>query len=529
MAVTADRAEHGPDGVDGGHDPEVAVPARRHLRLRVARADRQGRAAGDARPRGDGGERAAHPARPPAAVARRLRRRPLPAQHAGRDADRRAAGRAALASLEATAQVGEEPWRIPIGMRESDLGVAELVLYESEHAIVAGPARSGQEPDAVDDRRGARGHRRARRRDRRAAARRCTTARRSTASRAPAATRPRCSPCCARSTGPVVVLIDDADGIDDVDGAVAGLLGAAGRTCTSSPPPAPTRCARSTATGPRRSASRRSACCCGPNIDYDGDLVGANLPRRAPVQMSVGRGYLAHNGELEIVQVASRRLSTAAKSGTRPDCAPRSALVVFRTTARRGRVRRGAARFAPRRRRSQRSQSVFASAGRVRAVAAVCPRRTRGRGRRAAVVAGAAVQRRMPAATRCRQPASAGAAAAFERARGRDGALAHRFDQVVAEREPRRGGARQDVPGAGGVDDVGRRRLEDLAAVEMDAAGARWSPRRRGRRARGRPPPRRRDRSCRAALACRPGTTGVTSRACGADAPAARARAPRRS
>ena len=28
------------------------------------------------------------------------------------------------------------------------------------------------------------------------------------------------------------------------------------------------------------------------------------LPRRAPVQMVTGRGYLAHNGELEIVQVA---------------------------------------------------------------------------------------------------------------------------------------------------------------------------------------------------------------------------------
>jgi DNA segregation ATPase FtsK/SpoIIIE, S-DNA-T family len=41
-----------------------------------------------------------------------------------------------------------------------------------------------------------------------------------------------------------------------------------------------------------------------PNIDYDGELVGANLPRRAPVQMIPGRGYLAHNGELDIVQVA---------------------------------------------------------------------------------------------------------------------------------------------------------------------------------------------------------------------------------
>jgi S-DNA-T family DNA segregation ATPase FtsK/SpoIIIE len=47
-----------------------------------------------------------------------------------------------------------------------------------------------------------------------------------------------------------------------------------------------------------------------PDIDLDGDLVGVTLPRRAPVQMVTGRGYLAHNGELEIVQVALPRLAS---------------------------------------------------------------------------------------------------------------------------------------------------------------------------------------------------------------------------
>ena len=42
-----------------------------------------------------------------------------------------------------------------------------------------------------------------------------------------------------------------------------------------------------------------------PNIDYDGELVGATLPRRAPVQMTVGRGYLAHSGGAEFVQFAA--------------------------------------------------------------------------------------------------------------------------------------------------------------------------------------------------------------------------------
>ncbi|MCW2607286.1 MAG: putative FtsK/SpoIIIE family protein, partial [Frankiales bacterium] len=40
-------------------------------------------------------------------------------------------------------QVAEEPWRVPVGVRESDLGPAVLTLYEGEHALVAGPARCG--------------------------------------------------------------------------------------------------------------------------------------------------------------------------------------------------------------------------------------------------------------------------------------------------------------------------------------------------------------------------------------------------
>jgi S-DNA-T family DNA segregation ATPase FtsK/SpoIIIE len=104
--------------------------------------------------------------------------------------------------------------------------------------------------------------------------------------------------------GPLVVLIDDADGIDDVDGAVAGLLGA-GRGDLHVVAAARADSLRSLY-GHWTQEIRKSkvGVLLRPSIDYDGDLVGANLPRRAPVQMTVGRGYLAHNGELEIVQVA---------------------------------------------------------------------------------------------------------------------------------------------------------------------------------------------------------------------------------
>ena len=85
--------------------------------------------------------------------------------------------------------------------------------------------------------------------------------------------------------------IDDAEAFDDVDGAIAGLL-APGPTCTSSPPAAPTRCARSTATGRRQVRRSKTGVLLRPDIDLDGDLLGVTLPRRAPVQMVVGRGYL---------------------------------------------------------------------------------------------------------------------------------------------------------------------------------------------------------------------------------------------
>jgi S-DNA-T family DNA segregation ATPase FtsK/SpoIIIE len=42
-----------------------------------------------------------------------------------------------------------------------------------------------------------------------------------------------------------------------------------------------------------------------PNIDMDGELAGVTLPRRSPVPFVVGRGYLAQNGEMEIVQLAT--------------------------------------------------------------------------------------------------------------------------------------------------------------------------------------------------------------------------------
>ena len=105
-------------------------------------------------------------------------------------------------------------------------------------------------------------------------------------------------------SGPIVLLVDDAEGIDDADGAIGGLL-SAGRPDLHVVAAARADSLRTLYSHWTKEIQRsKVGLLLRPNIDYDGDLVGATLPRRAPVQMVTGRGYLAHNGELEIVQVA---------------------------------------------------------------------------------------------------------------------------------------------------------------------------------------------------------------------------------
>jgi S-DNA-T family DNA segregation ATPase FtsK/SpoIIIE len=205
-------------------------------------------------------------------------------------------------ALDAAAHLGEEPWRIPIGVRESDLEVAELVLYEGEHAIVAGPARSGKSLTlwTLAERLAGAGLTIA-----------AVAGRRSPLPECPAldqvAAAGEAGAMLAQlrvHSGPIVLLVDDAEGIDDADGAIAGLLGA-GRTDLHVVAAARADSLRTLYSHWTQEIRRsKVGLLLRPNIDYDGELVGANLPRRAPVQMIPGRGYLAHNGELEIVQVA---------------------------------------------------------------------------------------------------------------------------------------------------------------------------------------------------------------------------------
>ncbi|HEV7805728.1 MAG TPA: FtsK/SpoIIIE domain-containing protein [Solirubrobacteraceae bacterium] len=221
--------------------------------------------------------------------------------------------RVEFASLGAASDLSSEPWRIPLGIRESDLGVAELALYEGEHALVAGPARSGKSTTLLTIAQSLRagagpdvhlagtGGRRSLLRDCPLLDRFAAAGGEATAMLAQLRT----------LTGPVVVLIDDAEDVEDADGAIAGLLSSAG------PELHVIAAGRSDVLRTKYShwtkavAQAKTGVLLRPNVDNDRDLLGTALPRRAPVRMVDGRGYAVQNGEAALVQVGLAALSTS--------------------------------------------------------------------------------------------------------------------------------------------------------------------------------------------------------------------------
>lgn len=214
-----------------------------------------------------------------------------------------------LASLGVRGRTGsgEDAWWLPLGLGDRALEPVGLQLYEHEHALVAGPARSGRSTAL------------------------CTLAEALAGADQPPAMlafAPRRSPLrdapgldgVATSSAelrklladlaldaddrPLALLIDDADLIDDKDGVLGGLL-AKGR-------PDLHIIAAGRADALRRlyghwtQKVRESRCCLllVPNIDLDGELAGVTLPRLERLAPLPGRGYLAVNGTLEGVQVA---------------------------------------------------------------------------------------------------------------------------------------------------------------------------------------------------------------------------------
>jgi S-DNA-T family DNA segregation ATPase FtsK/SpoIIIE len=209
-----------------------------------------------------------------------------------------------LTALGASARAGFDPWEIPVGLDDATLGCAWLRLYEHEHALITGPQRSGRSTAL------------------------CSIAHLVTLAEAPpgiVAYAPRRSPlrdlapgpalavataydaleeALSGCSGPTLLLVDDADTVEDETGVLARWLSAAG--------PGSHLVAAGRADALRRlyghwtQPARDSRCgvLLAPDHDLDGDILGAVLPRHDRMAPLPGRGYLVVDGVAAGVQLA---------------------------------------------------------------------------------------------------------------------------------------------------------------------------------------------------------------------------------
>ncbi|HEY1282267.1 MAG TPA: FtsK/SpoIIIE domain-containing protein, partial [Acidimicrobiales bacterium] len=196
------------------------------------------------------------------------------------------------ASLPVPSTAGH-PWSLPIALADADLQPAPLVLHGGDHVLVAGRARTGRSS---------------------ALAVIAGTIRRAMPDAVIGAVAFRPSPLCdvadivATDAGALgqlaaasIVLVDDAELVTD-DGTLAAVLARVDRHLVAAVHPDVLR----SSFGHWAHAVRRSrlGVVLQPDVDVDGDLLGAVLPRRQVVPTRPGCGYLVVDGRAELVQLA---------------------------------------------------------------------------------------------------------------------------------------------------------------------------------------------------------------------------------
>jgi S-DNA-T family DNA segregation ATPase FtsK/SpoIIIE len=224
-----------------------------------------------------------------------------------------------LAQLPVGSVPPKRPWRLTIGIDEDDQP-AELVLHEGDHVLVAGPGRSGR-TTALATVAGAvrRAHPTATvvalagRRSWLGGLRGVLTVADVTSAVdavACALAPPPGTPRLASPDGagpddlpqPTFLLVDDADTVDDVGGALEALLAIGGVHVVAA---ARAEVARGLYQHWLRPVRRsRLGVLLRPNADLDGELLGAVLPRRSAAPWVDGRGYLVVDGTPTLVQLA---------------------------------------------------------------------------------------------------------------------------------------------------------------------------------------------------------------------------------
>ena len=213
-----------------------------------------------------------------------------------------------LADLGASAELGARPWRVPMALSEATRAPVGLVAYQGEHGLVAGPARSGKSTALLTVASSCR------------AGDPTITVVAVAGPRsplpgdelvdyvvAPSEVGQRLGPLVDRAAGRVLVLVDDAEAIDDAGGVLDRLstsdrpdllFVAAGRNDGI-------RTGYSHWTRPLRRS--KLGVLLRPDVDLDGDILGVTVPRRSLVAMAPGRGYVAVASDAELAQVALPR------------------------------------------------------------------------------------------------------------------------------------------------------------------------------------------------------------------------------
>jgi len=203
-----------------------------------------------------------------------------------------------LEAFVAAGSIGDEEWFLPLGIGDSTRQPAGLLLREGEHALIAGPPRSGKTTALLNAAR---------------AARLAAPSLRIVAV-APA----RSALCSAGSvdevvtvadldkldtSGPgILILVDDAELIDG-GGSLIRLVGQRSpllRIVAAASSDAIRGCYAHWTQDLRRS---RIGCALRPVGVTDGDLWHTPLPRNAGHSFPVGRGYLVARGHTELVQL----------------------------------------------------------------------------------------------------------------------------------------------------------------------------------------------------------------------------------
>jgi S-DNA-T family DNA segregation ATPase FtsK/SpoIIIE len=215
----------------------------------------------------------------------------------------------ALAPLLGADRGGDEPWFLPIAIGDEELAPVGFELYEGDHALISGSPRTGRTTTLlVAARVAAALHPEA---ERYAIALRRSALRELEGLSGLATTADELEALIetlrlgGRAGGPRrLVLIDDADAIDDPRRALTDLLGApvaglhalvAGRSETF-------RALGHWTAGVRRS---RTGLLLVPDLQLDGQLLGATLPRRPAPPARPGCGYRVDSAGIELVQVAT--------------------------------------------------------------------------------------------------------------------------------------------------------------------------------------------------------------------------------